>query len=154
MQLSLRQCNKNTTETLKIGIKGFITSSVWDQSQTQRFFSKETPRYISDRITFYYHTVAIFSNHFTWHSSSRHNFPLTADINWEMLATQRAIHGAFICSSAPRTVPIKADNVIIKRADSKNCQRDTLIYQPLLFIKPLKLQCFHPWSVHVLYQMQ
>lgn len=64
-----------------------------------------------------------------------------------MLATQRAIHGAFICSSAPRTVPIKADNVIIKRADSKNCQPDTLIYQPLLFIKPLKLQCFHPGSV-------
>lgn len=56
-------------------------------------------------------------NHFTLHSSSRHKFLLTADINWEMLASQRATCGKFICSSAPRTAPIKADNVIIKRAD-------------------------------------
>ncbi len=66
------------------------------------------------RITLYHHLISI-PNHFTLHSSSW--LPWTADINWETLETQRAISGAFICSSAPRTVPIKADNVIIKRAD-------------------------------------
>lgn len=64
--------------------------------------------------------------HFTWHSSSRQDLPLTTEINWGNLATQHAIGGAFICSSAPHTMPIKTDNAIIKKSWQARAVRETL----------------------------